>query len=89
MDNQEFDRLWQMAGAEQTASRMAAEYPAWLAKRRRAMGMVAAALVVAMVSVPLLVPSTTKDYDHVYCNRSGGTDAQWAALAADLLMENA
>ena len=28
---------------------------------------------------------TTKDYESVYCNRAGTTDAQWVALAGKTL----
>ena len=45
MNEQEFERLWQAAEAENYAQQLRDEYPRWQARRRRNMG-VAALLIV-------------------------------------------
>jgi hypothetical protein len=45
-------------------------------------------LVVAVAfSLHTLQQRQLRDYEKVYCNRVGTTDVQWAALAAEMLME--
>ena len=45
------------------------------------------AVVVLTVAVLFAQLQQTRDYEKVYCNRVGTTDAQWASLAAEMLME--
>ena len=89
MTENEFDVLWQRAEVEGYSHRLAAEYPAWRQKQRRTLSIVAALLIVATVAVTLFTTqlSQPRNYEKVYCNRVGTTDAQWAALAAEMLME--
>ena len=88
MSDNQFDALWQRAEAEGYASRLAAEYPAWRARRRRTEGSLLGMALVAAVALPLaLREPAMHDFDRVVCNRTGIADAQWAALAADLLKE--
>ena len=53
------------------------------------LSIVAALLIVATVTVTLFTTQLRQpqNYEKVYCNRVGTTDAQWAALAAEMLME--
>ena len=89
MTENEFDVLWQRAEAEGYSQRLAAEYPVWRQKQRRTLSIVAALLIIATVTVTLftLPLRQSQNYEKVYCNRAGTTDAQWAALAAEMLME--
>lgn len=88
MTEEQFDTLWQRAEAEGHASRLAAEYPAWRQRQRRTVGMVAVLAIMVAVAVPLLtVQHTPKEFNRVYCNRTGTADAQWAELAAEMLTE--
>jgi hypothetical protein len=89
MTENEFDVLWQRAEAEGYSQRLAAEYPAWRQKQRRTLGMVAALLIVVTVAFTVFTTQQRqlRNYEKVYCNRVGTSDAQWADLAAEMLME--
>lgn len=89
MTENEFDVLWQRAEVEGYSQRLAAEYPAWRQKQRRTLSVVAALLIMVTVAVSLYTSQVRqpKNYEKVYCNRAGTTDAQWASLAAEMLME--
>ena len=89
MTENEFDVLWQRAEAEGYSRRLAAEYPVWRQKQRRTLSVVAALLIVVTVtfSVFTIQQLQLRNYEKVYCNRTGTTDAQWASLAAEMLME--
>ena len=89
MTENEFDVLWQRAEAEGYSRRLAAEYPVWRQKQRRTLSVVAALLIVVTVtfSVFTIQQRQLGNYEKVYCNRTGTTDAQWADLAAEMLME--
>lgn len=89
MTENEFDVLWQRAEAERYSQRLAAEYPVWRQKQRRTLSVVAALLVVVTVAVTLFAPQLRqpRNYEKVYCNSVGIPDAQWADLAAEMLME--
>lgn len=89
MTENEFDKLWQQAEIEGYGKRLAAEYPGWRRKQKRTIGMVTASLAVVTLLVLVLVAQLQQpqDFEKVYCNRVGTTDAQWASLAAEILME--
>lgn len=89
MTEKEFDELWQQAEAEGYSQRLAKEYPAWRQKQRRTINIVAAILIVVTVTVSLFTSQLhhSRNYEKVYCNRIGTTDAQWATLASEMLME--
>lgn len=89
MTENEFDVLWQRAEAEGYSQRLAAEYPAWRQKQRRTLGIVAALLIVVTVAFSVFTTQQRqlRNYEKVYCNRVGTSDAQWADLAAEMLME--
>lgn len=87
MTENEFDNLWQQAEVECYSQRLAAEFPGWRRKRQRTIGMVTASLAVVVLVVLVLVAQHPQDFEKVYCNRVGTTDAQWASLAAEILME--
>lgn len=93
MTENEFDKLWQQAEIEGYGKRLAAEYPGWRRKQQRTIGMVTASLAVVALLVLVLVLvlvaqlQQPQDFEKVYCNRVGTTDAQWASLAAEILME--
>jgi glucan phosphoethanolaminetransferase (alkaline phosphatase superfamily) len=89
MTENEFDVLWQRAEAEGYGQRLAAEYPVWRQKQRRTLSIVAALLIVVAVafSVFTIQQRQFRNYEKVYCNRVGTPDAQWATLAAEMLLE--
>lgn len=89
MTENEFDKLWQQAEVESYSQRLAAEYPGWRRKQQRTIGMVTASLAVVALLVLVVVAQLQQpqDFEKVYCNRVGTTDAQWASLAAEILME--
>jgi len=87
MNNQDFDTLWEMAEAEGHGSRLAGEFPAWQARRRRNTGIALAMVAVLSVTTPMLVPQHSSDtYLKVYCNNHATTDRQWATLAGEMLL---
>ena len=89
MTENEFDELWQRAEAESYGQRLAAEYPAWRRKQTRIITMVTSLVLVVAVAFSILTlqQRQLRGYEKVYCNRVGTDDAQWASLAAEMLME--
>jgi len=89
MTENEFDELWQRAEAESYGQRLAAEYPAWRRRQNRIVTVVTSLVVVLAVAVSLFTiqQRQIRTYEKVYCNRVGTADAQWADLAAEMLME--
>jgi len=89
MTENEFDVLWQRAEAEGYSQRLAAEYPVWRQRQRRTLSIVAVLLIVvtAAFTVFTMQQRQLRNYEKVYCNRVGTSDAQWADLAAEMLME--
>lgn len=88
MDEKRFEELWQTAEAEGKGGRLATGYGAWRQRQRRIGAATAVVAVLLVTAVPLLTPNPAQDYKHVYCNRTGTTDAQWADLAETMLMES-
>jgi len=89
MKESDFEQLWQRAEAARYADKLAGEYEGWRQHRRHMVVAVAGAALVAVTTLPLLLhQSAPKDYEQVVCNRTGTTDAQWASLAAELLIES-
>ncbi len=89
MTENEFDELWQRAEAEGYSLRLAAEYPAWRRKQNRIITAVTSLVVMVAVAVSVFTiqQHQPRNYEKVYCNRVGTTDAQWASLAAEMLKE--
>ncbi|MDO4216576.1 MAG: hypothetical protein Q4D03_00185 [Bacteroidales bacterium] len=100
MNEKEFEQLWQRAEATAYAKRLASGFPRWQHRRKGRLAIVGLALV-TVTALPLMLhqsPShqqqraknstVVKNYEQVICNRQGTSDAQWSALAADLLMES-
>lgn len=91
MTENEFDELWQRAEAEGYGQRLAAEYPAWQRKQKRIATVVTSLVFLVAVAVSLHTllqrQPQPQNYEKVYCNRVGTDDAQWASLAAEMLME--
>ena len=88
MTNEEFDNLWQEAEARGAAHRLALEYPAWVRRKRHIRNSVVAGVfvcVMAATTLPMIISSTSNDYITVCCNRTDTDDAQWVALAAEML----
>lgn len=86
-NKQDFDTLWEMAEAEGHGSRLASEYPAWQARRRRNTGIALATVAVLAVTTPMLLPNHgTGDYLKVYCNNQSANDRQWVDLAGEMLL---
>lgn len=89
MNKQEFEQLWQYAEGAEFGRRLSEEYPAWRRAQRRTAGVMASLVVAVAVTIPLLtLTHTPKDFEQVYCNRTGTSEAQWADLAATLLIES-
>lgn len=89
MTENQFDELWQRAEAEGYSQRLAAEYPAWQRRQNRIITVVTSLVLVVAVAVSVLTiqQRQIRTYEKVYCNRVGTADAQWADLAAEMLME--
>ncbi|MBR4913369.1 MAG: hypothetical protein IKZ54_11090 [Bacteroidales bacterium] len=89
MTENQFDELWQRAEAENYSQLLAKEYPAWRRKQNRIATVVTSLVVVLAVAVSLFTiqQRQIRTYEKVYCNRVGTADAQWATLAAEMLME--
>lgn len=93
MDKERFEEIWELAEADRYGQRLAAEYPAWRARRNRVVGMLAVAVIAVGVAVPLLrtgLPTTpTHDgYTASVCNRTGIADQYWVDMADQLLMKS-
>lgn len=89
MNEQEFEQLWQRAEGAAHGRRLAAEYPVWRQNRRRTVGTMAMLAIVVAVALPIFTAQhAPKDFERVYCNRTGTADAQWADLASTLLLES-
>lgn len=80
-----FESIWEQEERQGLQRRLRQDYPAWLRRQQRTLRVAAAVAVMVMVAVPLLKPATPDGFDRVYCNRTGTSDTQWAALAADIL----
>lgn len=63
MDEKRFDELWERAEAGRYADNLAAEYPAWRTRQRRVMG-IAALVLVAGATLPLLTKSSQPQAEH-------------------------
>lgn len=88
LTDNEFEQLWQEAGARSQGQRLAKEYPAWRQQQRRTVVVAATLAIMAGVAIPLFSPTATEpDYLGVCCNHSGIADSQWANLAETLLLE--
>ena len=93
MDEERFEEIWEMAEAEQYGRRLAAEYPAWRARRNRVAGMALLTLITAGVGLPLWHNITQSNTQHdgytvAYCNRTGIADQYWVNMADELLMNS-
>lgn len=87
MKEERFEELWTRAEAGHYASELAAEYPAWRRRQRRAAGVVAGVALLVAVATPLMLPQdTTATYSKVYCNRIDKPTQQWVDLAGELLI---
>lgn len=88
LTDNEFEQLWQEAGARSQGQRLAGEYPAWRQQQRRTLVVAATLAVMAGVAIPLFAPNATDPaYLDVCCNHSGIADNQWANLAEAMLLE--
>lgn len=88
VNEEQFEQLWEKAGAERYASMLAAEYPAWRVRRRRTMGVVAAVLLVAGMALPMLQNRNglSDSYLMAYCNRNDVDTEYWVSMADELLL---
>ncbi len=87
MNEERFEELWQEAEAEGYGGRLAKGYGAWRQRQRRNGVVAAVTAALIITAIPLLTNQRAMDYENVYCNRTGSTDAQWAELAAEMLTE--
>lgn len=85
--NMTFDSIWEQEERQGLQHRLRQDYPAWLRRRRQRRTALAsiAVLAVAGFSFFNFQSSTSKDYDHVVCNRSGIAEDHWATIAANIL----
>ena len=79
MDEKRFEEIWEMAEAEHYSHRLAAEYPAWRARRNRVAGLALLTLMAAGVGLPLLrnnsLPAAQHEgYTAAVSNRTDITD---------------
>lgn len=88
VNEEQFEQLWEKAGAERYASMLAAEYPAWRVRRRRTMGVAAAVLLVAGMALPMLQNRNglSDSYLMAYCNRNDVDTEYWVNMADELLL---
>lgn len=88
LTDNEFEQLWQVAGARSRGQRLAGEYPAWRRQQRRTVVVAATLAMMAGVAIPLFSPTATDPaYLGVCCNHSGIADSQWTHLAEAMLLE--
>ena len=84
-----FESTWEQEERQGLQRRLRQDYPSWLRRRcqRRTAGGLATVAAIALFAAVALYNNTltTKDYESVYCNRAGTTDAQWVALAGKTL----
>ncbi|MBR0170423.1 MAG: hypothetical protein IJQ14_06240 [Bacteroidales bacterium] len=88
INEEQFEQLWEKAGAEPYATKLAAEYPAWRVRRRRTMGIAAAVLLVVGISLPMLQNNNglNDNYLMAYCNQSDVDTEYWVNMADELLL---
>lgn len=88
INEEQFEQLWEKAGAEPYATKLAAEYPAWRVRRRRTMGIAAAVLLVVGISLPMLQNNNGlgDNYLMAYCNQSDVDTEYWVNMADELLL---
>ncbi len=88
INEEQFEQLWEKAGAEPYATKLAAEYPAWRVRRRRTMGIAAAVLLVVGISLPMLQNNNglSDNYLMAYCNQSDVDTEYWVNMADELLL---
>ena len=92
MDEERFEEIWEMAEAERYGQRLAAEYPAWRARRNRVAGLAVLAIAAVGFALPLLQNSSQLTTQHdgytvAYCNQPDIADQYWVDMANTLLME--
>lgn len=89
MTENEFNELWLQAEAERYGKRLVEDYPEWQQSRSRVIRTTTMIFAVVIVTVSLLTVwlRQPQEYENVYCNRAGTTDAQWVTMAAEMLME--
>lgn len=85
IEERRFEELWERAEAREYATRLAAEFPAWHAGRKRAAGIVTSLALAVAVAVPLA--HRPQPLERVYCNNTAYSDSHWTETAAALLME--
>lgn len=93
MDEERFEEIWERAEAEHYGQQLAAEYPAWRARRRRVAGMAMLTVAAAGIALPLWQTSIQpvaqeEGYTVAYCNRTDIADQYWANMADELLMNS-
>lgn len=88
INEEQFEQLWEKAGAEPYATKLAAEYPAWRVRRRRTMGIAAAVLLVVGISLPMLQNNNglSDNCLMAYCNQSDVDTEYWVNMADELLL---
>ena len=88
VNEEQFEQLWEKAGAERYATKLAAEYPAWRVRRRRTIGIAAMVLLVAGVTLPMLQNRSglSDNYLVAYCNQSDVDMDYWVKMADELLL---
>ncbi len=85
MDEKRFEELWERAEANEYATKLAAEFPAWRAARRRTAGIVTGMALTIAVAAPLAFHPHSSE--HIYCNNSSYSDSYWTETASALLLE--
>ena len=80
-----FDNIWEAEERQALVMRLSHEYTAWRRGRRRRRAIMATAVVLAGMTLPLLFLTKNQPYDDVCCNRSTFPDSHWADVATNIL----
>lgn len=86
MEEKRFEELWEQAEAREYATKLAAEFPAWRAGRKRTAGIVTGLAVAVAVALPLI--HRPQPLERIYCNNPAYNDSHWTETASALLMES-
>lgn len=91
MKEDRFEELWQHLEAQKYGQKLTAGFPEWKRARQRAVRIATMLILVVVATVVTWTITTqnrtSRNFEKVYCNRVGTSDAQWVDLASEMLLE--